>query len=134
MATSHGRLTVVKVATKDISPFCTTSTFEVTPDIHDKTGYGSVWKGNVGGLLAGTFSVSGFYDNTVTVGPRIVLLPLWGTTAAVVRQLEGAGTTKPQETFNAVVGKYTESNPVDDIVRWSCDFTLDGAPTTTAQP
>jgi hypothetical protein len=133
MSSSHGRLTVVKVATKDISPFCSTSTFEVNPDVHDRTGYGAVWAGNTGGLLRGTFSASGFYDNTVTVGPRIVLLPLWGTNAAMIRQLEGTGVGKPQEAFTAVVGKYTETNPVDDIVRWSCEFTVDGLVTTTPQ-
>lgn len=134
MASSHGRLTLIKVATKDISPYCSTSTFEVNPDVHDRTGYGVTWAGNTGGLLRGTFSVSGFYDNTALVGPRIVLLPLFGTIAAVIRQLEGAGTTKPQDLFNAVVGKYNETNPVDDIVRWSCDFTIDGAVTSSAQP
>lgn len=133
MTTSHGRLTVVKVAAKDISPYCQTSTFEVNPDVHDKTGYGAVWAGNVGGILRGTFSVSGFYDNTVTVGPRIVLLPLWGTTAAIIRQLEGTAVTKPQDSFSAVVGKYTETNPVDDIVRWSCDFTIDGLVNSAVQ-
>lgn len=133
MSSSHGRLTVIKVATKDISPYCSTSTFEVNPDVHDRTGYGVTWAGNTGGLLRGTFSVSGFYDNTVSVGPRIVLLPLWGTVAAVIRWLEGAGTGKPADVFNAVVGKYTETNPVDDIVRWSCDFTIDGAVVSTPQ-
>src|SRR5271170_4357835 len=113
MATSHGRLTVVTVATKAISPYCSTSTLEVAADVHEASGYGVQWKGNKPGLIGGTFAVSGFYDNTVSVGPRLALLPLIGTIAAVIRQVEGVGTTKPQDLFNAVINKYNETNPVD---------------------
>lgn len=133
MAKVHGRLTVVKVATKDISPYCKTSSLEINPDIHDTTGYGASAKTKEGGLLDGKFTVSGSYDNTVLVGPRIVLLSLVGTTAAIVRQLEGAGTGKPQDAFNAVVGKYVETSPVDDMVTWSCDFEITGPVVSTAQ-
>lgn len=134
MAFSHGRLTVVKVATKDISAYCKTSTLEVSADVHETTGYGATAHTKAGGLLDGAFTVSGTYDNTASTGPRFSLLPLVGTTVAVVRQVEGTGTTKPQDAFNAVIKKYTETNPVDDMVTWSCEMELSGPNVTTAQP
>ena len=133
MATSHGRFTVVKVATKDISPYCSTSTFEATSDVHEANGYGIQCKGKKPGLLEATFTLSGFYDNTALLGPRIVLLPLVGTLVAVIRQLEGTLVGKPQDSFNAVIKKYNETNPVDDIVRWSCDMEVDGAVNSAVQ-
>jgi hypothetical protein len=134
MATSHGRFTKITVATKDISPYCKTSTYEKGADVHDTTGYGAVGKGKAGGLLDSKFTCGGTYDNTVLVGPRIVLHGAVGTTLAVVRNVEGTGTGKPNDAFNAVLVKYTESNPVDDMVTWSADFEIDGVVTTTALP
>jgi hypothetical protein len=133
MAYVHGRLTVVKVATKDISPYCKTSTLEITPDVHETTGYGVANKTKAGGLIDGKFSVSGTYDNTASLGPGNSIRPLVGTTAAIIRQMEGTGTGKPQDAFNAVVGKYVETDPVDDMVTWSCDFEITGAVNTTPQ-
>lgn len=133
MAFVHGRNTVVKVATKDISPYCKSSTLEITPDIHETTGYGSANKTKQGGLIDGKFSVSGTYDNTASTGPGASIRPLIGTTAAIIRQMEGTGTGKPQDAFSAVVGKYVETDPVDDMVTWSCDFEITGAVNVTAQ-
>lgn len=133
MTAVHGRNTVVKVATKDISPYCKTSTLELTPDVHDTSGYGLTNKTKAGGLIDGKFTAGGTYDNTASVGPGIVLRPLVGTTAAIIRQLEGTLTGKPQDAFNAVVGKYTETAPCDDMVSWSCDFEISGTINTTVQ-
>lgn len=136
MATAHGRNTVVKVNAKDISPYCKTSTLELTAEVHDTTGYGASAHTKAAGLVDGSFTVSGTYDNTASVGPRNALLPLLGQTALVpvIRQLEGAGTGKPQDSFSAVLKKYTETNPVDDMVTWSADFEISGVNTTTVQP
>jgi len=134
MSKAHGRNTVVTVAAKDISPFCKTSSFEVGGDVHETTGYGVDDKGKAGGLRETKFTAGGLYDNTVLVGPRIVLKPLVMTTAVVTRKVEGTGTGKPLDTFNAVVSKYVETNPVDDMVTWSAEFEIDGPVVTTAQP
>lgn len=133
MAFVHGKTTVVKVATKDISAYCKTSSLELSADVHDTTGYGATAHTKMGGLLDGSFTVSGTYDNTAVTGPRAVLLPLIGATSAVIRQPEGTGTGKPQDAFNAVLKKYTETNPVDDMVTWSAEFEVSGANVTTAQ-
>jgi hypothetical protein len=134
MATSHGRLTKITVATKDISPYTDNSTLEVASDVHDTTGYGVTAKGKAGGLLENKFTCGGKYDNTVSVGPRNALLALVGTQVAVVRNVEGTGTGKPNDAFNAVLSKYTESNPVDGMVTWAADFEVNGSITTTALP
>jgi hypothetical protein len=134
MAVSHGRLTKVTIATKDVSPYIKTSTYERGADVHDTTGYGVADKKKAGGLRETKFTCSGVYDNTVSVGPRIVLHGNEGTTMPIVRNVEGTGTGKPNDAFNAVLAKYTETNPVDDMVTWSADFEIDGAVTTTALP
>jgi hypothetical protein len=134
VATSHGRLTKITVATKDISPYCKTSNYEMAADVHDTSGYGATNKRKAGGLKDGKFTCGGTYDNTALVGPRIVLHGQEGNTLAIVRNVEGTGTGKPNDAFNAVLAKYNESNPVDDMVTWSADFEIDGPVTTTALP
>lgn len=133
MAFVHGKTTVVKVATKDISQYCKTSSLELTADVHDTTGYGSTAHTKAGGLLDGSFTVSGTYDNTAVSGPRAALQPLLGTTAAVIRQPEGVGVGKAQDAFSAVLKKYTETSPVDDMVTWSAEFEVTGPNVTTVQ-
>lgn len=133
MPKSHGRLTKVTVATKDISPYTSQSTYTMAADVHDLTGYGETDKRKGGGLKDGKFVCSGKYDNTVSVGPRNALHGIVGSTVTVVRQVEGLGTGKPTDTFSAVVVKYEEGNPVDDYVGWVAEFEIDGPVVTTAQ-
>jgi hypothetical protein len=134
MAAMHGRFTKVTVATKDISPYCKTSSYEMGADFHDTTGYGATNKRKSGGLKDGKFTCSGTYDNTVSVGPRNALHGQEGNTLAIVRNVEGTGTGKPNDAFSAVLTKYVETNPVDDMVTWSADFEIDGPVVTTALP
>lgn len=133
MAKVHGKATVLTVATKDISPYTKTSNYERTAKTHDTTGYGVDDEEHSGGLRTGKFTCSGTYDNTVSVGPRNALHALIGTTVAVVRKLEGTGTGKPQDSFSAVLEKYSESNPHDDYVAWAAEFQISGAITTINQ-
>lgn len=133
MTTVHGKVTVLTVATKDISPYCKTSTLERGAAVHNTTGYGVDDELNAGGLRNGKFTVSGVYDNTVSVGPRNALNTLVGTVCAITRKVEGTGTGKPLDTFNAVLEKYVETSPHDDMVTWSADFTVSGAVAATTQ-
>ena len=134
MAFVHGKTTKITVATKDISPYTKTSSFEVDGDVHDTTGYGATAHTKSGGLLDGKFTCGGTYDNTASTGPRNALLPLVGTQVAVVRNPEGTGTGKPNDAFSAVLTKYVETNPVDDMVSWSAEMEISGVVTTTALP
>lgn len=134
MAFVHGKNTKLVVATKDISPYTKTSTFESDGDVHDTTGYGATAHTKAGGLLDGKFTCGGTYDNTASVGPRNALLSLVATTVAVVRNPEGIGTGKPNDAFTAVLTKYTETNPVDDMVTWAAEMEISGPVVTTALP
>lgn len=133
MAWQHGKDTVVKVATKDISQYTDSSELTIGGDVHDVTTYGNNSHRKGGGLGEHSFKCSGTYDTTAVTGPRAVLKPLRGTTVAVIRQPEGTGTGKPQDAFNAVVGEYVETSPVADYVKWSCTFEVDGDVTSTTQ-
>ena len=129
----HGKATKITVATKDISPYCKTSSYEGSADVHETTGYGKNAKTKAGGLLDGKFTCGGTYDNTASTGPRNALKPLLGTTVAVTRLPEGTGTGLPQDAFSAVMSKYVETNPVDDMITWSAEFEISDVVTTTTQ-
>lgn len=134
MSFVHGKTTKLTIATKDISPYTKTSSLEVSADNHDTTGYGATAHTKQGGLLDGKFTCGGTYDNTASVGPRNALMALTGTTVALVRNVEGIGTGKPNDAFSAVQTKYVETNPVDDMVTWSAEYEITGPVVTTALP
>jgi hypothetical protein len=134
MAFVHGKNTVVKVATKDLSTYTDSSELERSGDSHDVTTYGNVAHRKAGGLLDGSFKMSGTYDNTAVTGPRAVLEPLLSTVVAVIRQPDGTGTGKAQDTFNALLTKFVETSPVADMVKWSAEFEIDGDVDSTPQP
>lgn len=134
MAASHGKLTSITVATKDISPYTDNSNYSKNAPAHETTGYGVDDETYAGGVRANTFSCSGKYDNTASTGPRNALHGAVGTTVAVVRKVEGTGTGKPQDSFSWVITKYEESSPYNDMVKWSAEGNISGPITTTAQP
>lgn len=134
MTTSHGRSTIITVATKDISPYTKNSQVERAAGTHNTTGYGLDDETYTGGLRNNKFTCSGVYDNTALVGPSIVMKAIVGTTVAIVRKVEGTGTGKPQSAFNAVLEKFVETSPHDDIVTWAADFQISGPITETTQP
>lgn len=134
MTTSHGKSTIITIATKDISPYTKNSSLERAAKTHDVTGYGVDDELYSPGLRGHKFTCSGVYDNTALVGPRNVLAAAVATVLAIIRKVEGTGTGKPQEAFNAILEKYVETSPHDDMVSWSADFQVTGPITTTAQP
>lgn len=133
MAFKHGKDTVIKVATKDLSAYTDSSELKLDADTHDVTTYGNGAHRKAGGLTDGGFTMSGTYDTTAVTGPRAALMPLLGTTVAVVRQPEGTLSGKPQDAFNAVLKGYVETNPVADMIKWSAEFELDGPVNSAAQ-
>jgi hypothetical protein len=133
MSASHGKNTVITVATKDISPYCTTSQLTRGGDKHDLTGYGKNDHVFQGGLKTGAFTCEGFYDNTASVGPRNALLALVNTVVTITRKPEGTGVGKPLESFSALIEEYVETNPVADYVKWSMKATVSDAITDSTQ-
>jgi hypothetical protein len=134
MAFQHGKRTFISLAGDNLSTFTTTSQLEVNADSHDVTTYGKDAHVFSGGLKGGAASISGVYDNTALTGPRAVILPLVGTVVELIRQPEGPGSGKPQDKVDVLVLKYVETNPVADMVTWSCDLQLSDDVDSTAQP
>jgi len=130
---AHGKMTVIKVGTDDCSAWIKTSTLEKNPDIHDVTGYGVDDKLKVGGQRDNSFSMSGWYDLTVDTGPGDILDGHEGETVDITRMIQGTGTGLPTQAFSAVLGKYTETSPCDDIVTWAVDCAVSGPVTKTVQ-
>lgn len=120
MATKHSKLTVIKVDGNDISVYCNDSTCEQSAGTEDNTTYGKDSEVHDPTLLTGAFSCSGKYDDGVA-GPRAVLKPLVGTKVPVIYQPEGTGSGKPQDSFDAVITKYTETAPVAGYRTWALD-------------
>lgn len=133
MALVHGKNTVITVATTDLSQYTDSSELNRTADAHDTTTYGNTAHRKSGGLLDGKFTMSGTYDNTALTGPRAKLEPLLGTVVAIVRQPDGVGAGKAQDSFSALLTSYVETNPVADMVKWSAEFEIDGDVNSAAQ-
>lgn len=132
MTFSHGKSTYISLNGVDLSGYTTTSQIEKNADKHDLTTYGRDNHVYGGGLLDGTATMSGLYDNGVS-GPRATIQALIGTVVTLVRRPDGTGAGKAQDSVSVLVEKYVETSPVADQVTWSCDMQLSGAVTTTAQ-
>jgi hypothetical protein len=132
MSFVHGKNTYISLNGVDLSAYVTTSQLEKSADKHDVTTYGQTTHVYNGGLSDGTATMSGIYDNGAS-GPRASILALIGTTCTLVRRPDGTGSGKAQDSVTVLVEKYTETNPVADMVTWACDLQLSGAVTTTAQ-
>jgi hypothetical protein len=128
----HGKGTYISLNGVDLSAYVTTSQIERNSDKHDVTTYGQTTHVYNGGLTDGTATMSGVYDNGAS-GPRASIKALIGQTCTLVRRPDGTGSGKAQDSVTVLVEKYVETNPVADMVTWSCDMQLSGAITTTAQ-
>lgn len=132
MAFTHGKNTFISLNAVDLSAFTNTSEFERSADSHDTTCYGKADHTFQGGLGNATAKMSGIYDDT-TSGPRDTIEPLIGTVVTLVRRPEGTGSGKPQDSVSVLVTKYVETNPVADMVAWSCEMQCSDAVTSTNQ-
>lgn len=133
MAFVHGKDTFISLGGDNLSEATNTSELSRSGDSHDVTCYGKGSHVFKGGLKGGTASMGGIYDNTAVTGPRAVIEPLIAATVELIRQTEGAGTGKPQDKVDVVVTSYVETNPVADMVTWSCEMQLSDDVDTTAQ-
>jgi hypothetical protein len=98
------------------------------------TTYGNDGHKFAAGLTNGTFTMGGFYDSTASTGPRAVLQPLiGGENVTVVRQPEGEGASLPQDSFDAQLTEYKETNPVAEYIAWTANFQISGDVDSTAQ-
>ncbi len=121
MARKHSKLTVILIAGTDISQYCTDSNVEKSAGTEDNTTYGKNSIVKDATLLTGAFGCSGKYDSTASTGPRALLIPLIGTSVTVKHRPEGTGSGLPQDSFTAVITKYTETAPVAGYRTWALE-------------
>ena len=133
MSFIHGKGSVTSLGGSDLSVYSNSVEWARKSDMHDVTTFGKNSHVKQGGLLDGTASIEGVYDNTATVGPRAVINSKIGTVVAMVWRPEGTGTGKPQETVNVLVAGYTETSPVADMIKWKVDLELSDDVTTAVQ-
>ncbi len=136
MAKRHSRHTVIILNGSDLSTYCDTSSWEDTSEKQQTTTYGADRHGYDYGLGDGKLSMGGFYDTSRTAGPKAVIEAIKDAEELVtlVRRVEGTGSGRPQESVSVLVEKYTESAPVADYVKWTCDLQMSGDITRTVQP
>lgn len=129
----HGKGTAVSLNSDDLSVYSNSVEWTRTPDSHDVTTFGKNSKVYNGGLLDGTATVQGTYDNTASTGPAAVIEPLVGTVVEFIYQPEGLGSGKPTKTVDVLVGEYTETAPVADMITWSVSLQMSDDVAITAQ-
>lgn len=132
MAFVHGKGTAVTLDGDDLSVYSNSVEFTRTADSHDVTTFGKNAHVYQGGLLDGTATITGFYDNGVA-GPRAIVEPLLGTVVELVYQPEGAGTGKPEDTVDVLVTSYAESAPVADQITFSIELQMSDDVATAGQ-
>lgn len=130
----HGKDTVLTIDGDDISIYTNSSSWEDSSDKHDVSCYGAERKAYAYGLGDGTLSMEGVYDNTAA-GPKAILEGIKdaGALVTLIRRPEGTGSGLPQESVSVLVEKYTETNPVADMIKWTCDLQMSGTITRTTQ-
>lgn len=132
MSHKHSKLTVILIDSNDISAYCTDSNCELSAGTEDNTTYGKDAQVFDPTLLTGAFGCSGKYDSATT-GPRAVLKPLIGTKVNVKYRPEGTGAALPQDSFDAVITKYTETAPTAGYRLWALETQPSDTWTSTAQ-
>lgn len=133
MAFVHGAGAVVLIDGDPLGGFVNNTGHELNADSHDVTTYGKTAHVFKAGLKGGTTTLTGIYDDGAT-GPKAVLEPLVGGAAVPMTwRPEGTGSGKPETVVDVLVLKYTETDPVADMITWACDLQHSDAPDFTAQ-
>ena len=137
MAFSHGRVTTFSIddggaVARDLSAYTESASINLSGDVEETTTFGATGDARtyIRGLNGGSFSVSGFYDNTATTGPDVVLESLYDATVTATFALSfDAGTT----TYGgeSLMNSYSASASVGGVTSWSADFTVTGVTTRT---
>lgn len=133
MPLTHGRLTVIKLGSADISAWVNTSDYDDGADSHDTTTYGKSGKTYAGGLRDGTLTFGGLYD-TATGGPEATIRPLLGTTTTFEYGPEGSVSGKKKVSGSGVLTSFKTTNPVGDMVRWTSTVKVSDVPTVGTYP
>lgn len=133
MSFIHGKNTFVSLDGDNLSTYSNNVEFNRSSDSHDVTTFGKNSHVYNGGLLDGTATITGIYDNTALVGPRAVVEPLIGTVVPLIHRPEGTGAGRPQDTVDVLVTAYNETSPVADMVTFSIELQFSDEVVTAAQ-
>lgn len=135
MAARHGRLAEVTIDSVDLSAFCDDLELSIDSDTAETTGFGSLWKSHIAGLLGAELSLSGTFDPTASTGPaaKLTALIIAGAAVAVVHKPGGTASGQRTNSFNALVTSYRESSSIGDKVAFSASLLVTGAVTPTNQ-
>lgn len=117
MARVHSRQTVIIIDGNDISQYCTDSTCEQSAGTEDNTTYGKNAEVHDPTMLTGEFSCGGKYDSDAG-GPRRVLKVRVGQKVNIKYRPEGTGSGLPQDSFDAVITKYSHGSVVAGYATW----------------
>lgn len=132
MAFTHGKDLFVSLGGVDLSAFSDNVEFTRTPDSHDVTTFGKDSHVKFGGLLDGSATVSGTYDNGAS-SPEATIDPMVGTTQPLIYRPEGTGAGLPQKAVTVLVGEYGETVPVADMIKWKLSLEFSGDVVKTTQ-
>lgn len=129
--TTQGHLSSLVVATKDISPYITSTTVQRAMDTLDNTTYGQTGHTYVGALTDGQITINGLWDKTASVGSYTVFKGMLGvgTPVAFVWCPEGTATGAVKQSGNAIIQTYTESSPVADLITFTATMKISGTVT-----
>lgn len=132
MAFKHGKDAYVSLNAVNLSAFCNNTDLGREADEHDVTTYGKSAHVYSGGLLDGSVTIAGVYDDGAS-SPEAVIEPLLGTVVAFVYRPEGTGSGKPERSGQVLVKNYEETTPVADMITWSCELQLSDTLTKSTQ-
>lgn len=136
MAFSHGRTTTFSIddsggTARDLSAYTESASIDLVGDTDETTTFGGGDSRTfIRGLNGGSFSASGYYDNTATTGPDVVLEGLYDntSTSTFAISFDADTTTYGGE---ALMNSFNTSAAVGGVVSWSADFTVTGQTTRT---
>lgn len=132
MAFIHGKDGFVTLNGVDLSAFSNNIEFGRAGDSHDVTTFGKDSHVKQGGLLDGSCTLDGIYEDGA-LGPEATIHPLIGTVVELVYRPEGTGSGRPQRTVDVLVQEYTETVPVADMISWSLSMELSDDVVNTTQ-
>lgn len=134
MAT-HGKDSVFSVedsaasTLRDLSTNLTNVAFSRANDNHDTTAFGAEGHTFINGLTNGTITLTGWADTTASTGTLTVLDSLVGLDAITVGWEYGPlgnGTGAVKYTGECVLASLDVSDPVADLVSFTCQLQISG--------
>lgn len=135
MATIHGKDAAFLIedsaasTLRDISSQLTSISFSRSNDNHDTTTFGKEGHTFSNGLTNGTITLEGFWDKTATTGSATVLDSLVGLDALTVGWEygpEGSTSTNVKYSGECVLSSLDFSEPVADLVTFTCTLQISG--------